>query len=171
VVLGAYIAIPFGLMSLQTFPESLLKRLLAVFILAAVILNRIRYEKRPRPEGKKRALWGVACGLISGWFQGAYTTGAPPAVVYIMSASRDPAATKGYISTYFVAINIITATLFAFGGMYSVKWLKATLIYSPAVVVGVIIGALAFRKVGVRGYRAAVDVLLILAAVMLWIRS
>ena len=170
-IVGACLAIPFGLWSLHIFPEVWLKRCLAVFIVLSVTAGRLPgfiNITQVRRTGRTR-VWGLVCGLIGGWFQGAYAAGGPPAVVYIRSIEDNPEKAKGYLGAYFSVINLLTAVMFAFGDVFTTQWLWNSLAYSPAVLVGTVAGALLSNRIDARVYRAAVDLLLIVSSVMLWI--
>ena len=170
-LLGAVPAMPVGLWSLSRLPESWLKRCLAVFVLLSLAVIRLQSA---RPQSLKTGVsrWAGFCfGVIGGWFQGAYTTGGPPAVVYVSAVAPDPEEAKGYLGAYFAIINLFTAVLYVGGGVFSNEWLVRSLAYSPAVLLGAVIGARFFGRVEVKTYRLAVDLLLILAAMLLWFRS
>lgn len=169
-IAGACLAIPAGLWSLHLFPEIWLKRCLAVFILLSVAANRFQAVTGIIKQTKKSRAWGVACGAISGWFQGAYTAGGPPAVVYVASIEPNPEKAKGYLGAYFTVINLITGVLFAIGDVFTTKWLWLSLAYSPAVLIGAAAGAMLFNRIDARAYRVAVDLLLIVSFFLLWFR-
>ncbi len=168
-VAGACLAIPAGLWSLHLFPELWLKRCLAVFITLSVAANRFPAATAMlRRTGRSRIL-GLACGLIGGWFQGAYAAGGPPAVIYVRSIEQNPEKAKGYLGAYFTAVNLITAVMFVIGDVFTGQWLWHSLVYSPAVLIGAAAGALLFNRINARIYIAAVDLLLLASSVMLWL--
>ena len=170
-ILGAVPAMPLGLWSLHQFPESWLKKCLAVFVVLSLLATRMQTARPQRLGAGVSRYAGFLFGLIGGWFQGAYTTGGPPAVVYVSAVSSDPEQAKGYLGAYFAVINLFTLVLYSFGGVFSVEWLGNSLAYSPAVLLGTVAGAVFSGRVEVRTYRLGVDLLLILTAVLLWFRS
>ncbi|MBU2550401.1 MAG: sulfite exporter TauE/SafE family protein [Proteobacteria bacterium] len=168
---GACLALPAGMLSLTLFPESLLKKFLALFIVFGVLAPKIN----PRSDRTRGRLffwsWGLLCGLLSGWFQGAYTTGGPPAVLYIMSLTSNPRAAKGLLATYFTLLMVVTALLYGAGGLFSWEWMLKSAAYIPAVVFGTIMGTAISNRVSAERYRMGVDLLLILSASLLWLRG
>lgn len=169
--LAALLVMPVGLLSLNYFPESILKKSLASFTAIMVLWSWLSSLAGASPIKDVPAIRGSVWGIISGWFQGAYCTGGPPAVIYIMSVSDDPKEAKGLMSDYFIVTFILTAVLFGLNGMFSVEQLLEALKYCPAVIGGTLIGSWAFGKANDRIYRRVVDILLLTASVILWVRS
>lgn len=170
-IFGSVLTMPLGLMFLQHIPESLLKKCLACFVIIALLLIRLRGVKTKKVITPGTKFIGFLCGLISGWFQGAYTTGGPPAVIYVSYFSSEPEEAKGYMGTYFAFICCFTAIMYALSGVFSAEWLKNSLAFCPAVAAGTWIGAVLSRRIKMKIYRLGVDLLLILAAAMLWSQS
>jgi len=170
-IFGAVPAMPLGLWYLHQFPESLLKKCLACFVILSLLLTRLQMARPKKLKTRYSKYVGFLFGFISGWFQGAYTTGGPPAVVYVSAVSSEPEQAKGYMGAYFAFICLLTLVMYAVSGVFSVKWLGNSLAYSPAVLLGTLAGAVCSVQVKAKTYRLAVDSLLILAAGLLWFRS
>lgn len=170
-IFGSVLTMPLGLLFLQNIPESWLKKCLACFVILALLVIRLRGVKTKKVISPVTKFIGFLCGLISGWFQGAYTTGGPPAVVYVSYFSSEPEEAKGYMGTYFAFICCFTLVMYALSGVFSAKWLINSLVFSPAVIAGAWVGAVLSRRVEMKSYRLGVDLLLILAAAMLWFQT
>jgi len=170
-VAGAVAFMPVGAYALQAVPDGLLKKSLAVFLLLAVLVNRTAWGKKASAVFRSSFAWGVVWGALSGLFQGAYTTGGPPAVIYVRAAVPDPAAGKGILGMYFSLLYCFMLPLFIFSGIFNQELLIKAAWCSPAVVAGTVAGALAFKRASVEGYRFFVDFLLLVTAVLLWARA
>ena len=144
---------------------------IVVIVILALLVIRLRGVKTKKVITRGTKFIGFLCGLISGWFQGAYTTGGPPAVVYVSYFSSEPEEAKGYMGTYFAFICCFTLIMYAASGVFSAKWLINSLAFSPAVILGTWTGAVLSRRVEMKVYRLGVDLLLIVAAAMLWFQS
>jgi uncharacterized protein len=168
-IVGACLAIPAGLWSLHLFPEVWLKRCLAVFIVLSIAASRFWSTTNLFSQDDRSRVWGLVCGLLGGWLQGAYAAGGPPAVIFVRSIEENPERAKGYLGAYFSVINLVTAVTFVVGDVFTAQWLWNSLLYSPAVLVGTVAGALFSNRINARVYRAAVDLLLLISSVMLWI--
>ncbi len=166
--LGAAIAIPVGVFSLNWFPEIVMKRALAVFIVLTVLSARNRWGEKMIHGFASTSLGGAVLGIISGWFIGAYTTGGPPAVIYATARFADAEKAKGIMGIYFLVTDIVLVILFCFTGVLTAGTLVQSLMHAPAVVVGFLVGAVSLKRVSYGGYMVGVHVLLLMAAGMLW---
>jgi uncharacterized membrane protein YfcA len=168
---GCVIAMPLGFISLNVFPESFMKKALAVFIILAVVSSRLAKERLSSGKIGASPWWGILMGIVSGWFNGAYTTGGPPAILYFLTVTDNPAKIKGLIGVYYILIMAVLGAMFFMGDVLTSQSLMISLKYSPAVILGAVIGVFVFKRIGNRSYRLAADGLLVLAAVLLWFRS
>lgn len=168
--IGAAVAIPLGVIALDRMPEILMKRTLALLIVTAVILARTRNGSLLLGRFADSRTGGAVMGGISGWFIGAYTAGGPPAVIYATARFPDEKKAKGVIGIFFSLSYLFVITLFFSTGIMNAGTLSHSLIHTPAVLIGFIMGGLLVKKVSHDGYMAAVHGLLLMAAFMLWIR-
>ncbi len=165
---GAAVGMPLGVWVLLNLPETGLKKGLAIFIVLSVIALSLDWGRRlaGRLTG---SVWGAGItGLISGWMQGAYAIGGPPAVLYMVAKAEKPEEMKGFLGAYFCFIGVVVGALLAMGGLFTWHWLKMSVYYSPAVVVGMLLGAWAFRRASSLWFKRMVFCLLLAAAVLLW---
>ncbi|MDY0221803.1 MAG: sulfite exporter TauE/SafE family protein [Desulfobacterium sp.] len=167
-LLGAAIAIPLGVFSLNWFSEIVMKRALALFIVLTVLSARNKSGERIIHGFAATATGGTVLGIISGWFIGAYTAGGPPAVIYAMARFSDVEKAKGIMGIYFLITDIAIVILFYFTDVLTLGTLMESIVYTPAVVVGFLVGAVSLKRVSYRGYMVGVHVLLLIAAGMLW---
>lgn len=167
-VLGTAVGLPLGAFLLYHLPETLLKRALAVLILGAVLLTLTAWGRALGRRHAHSAWWGMGAGFLSGWFLGAYTIGGPPAAVYILSRTEDPGQAKGFLAWYFTGQFVLMTLIYAAAGLFTGPLLLASAWYAPAVILGAAAGAWAFRRVGSRAFRLAVNALLVVTAALLW---
>ncbi len=171
VLLGASLGMPLGVWFLLALPEAGLRKGLALFIIFSMLL--LSLEKGRRLAGWiAQNRWGSSLiGLVSGWLQGAYAIGGPPAVIYIMASATEDEDFKGFLGVYFTFICIGSILLLGAGGLFSFHWLKMSVYFSPAVIAGVALGAWAFRRANKVWFRRVVYGMLTAAAVLLWVKS
>jgi uncharacterized membrane protein YfcA len=167
--LFALAALPLGFLTLKFLPAEVMKKSLAGFIVLAVVASRLGLGGR---LARVRSFWlGAVCGFMSGFFQGAYTTGGPPAVVFVRATTDDPEAAKGLLGGFFAVICLATAVMFGASGFVDGGTLLTCLYFSPAVAIGAVAGAWAFKRLSSRGYALVVEGLLVAAALLLWFRA
>jgi uncharacterized membrane protein YfcA len=168
----AFVSLPLGLFALNQWPEGYMKKGLAVFIVVSLAAGRLKWLKESQARLASSRLWEVFMGMLSGWFQGAYSTGGPPAVIYITGAVDEPLRAKAFLGIYFAVLNILMTTpAYVAGGLLTSDFFIRSLLYSPVVIVFVALGMLLFSRASSQGYRHGVSALLVLTAAMLWLRS
>ena len=170
--IAAFLTVPLGLYALIDLPEGIIKKGLAFFIFLTVVANRFKWGERLSGSISVSKLWGLLMGGLSGWLQGAYASGGPPAVVYVMGITDDPEEAKGHLGTYFAASNIgVMTPLYWTGGLITEETLLATLAYSPAIIIFLALGMWFFKRASNESYKIVVDCLLVITSVLLWVRS
>lgn len=167
-VYGTALGLPVGAFFLYHLPESALKRALAILLVGAVVLTLTAWGRKLGRRHAYNRWWGAGAGLLSGGFQGAYTIGGPPAAVFILSRTDDPAQAKAFMAWYFTGQFLLMAVVYGATGLFTRELLLASLFYSPVVLLGGLVGNWAFRRVGNQAFRLAVNALLVLTAVLLW---
>jgi uncharacterized membrane protein YfcA len=156
-LVASLIALPLGVAALQYVPERPMKYLLAAFIVAAIALSGRSFLGR-NP---------YAFGAVSGFFQGAFTTGGPPAMLYLLAACNDPRAVKGTNGLYFIFLYGATTALYAASGVVSGHILLQAAWFAPAVLAGGLLGYWAGKRLSFRQYAFLVNGLLVASAVLL----
>ncbi len=171
ILAGAAFGIPLGVWFLLKLPETGLRKGMSVFIIVSGLTLGIK-QGRTLSERVTSSPWAAALiGLLSGWLQGAYAIGGPPAVLYIMASAQEPEEMKSFLGVYFTFICVVSVSLLGLGGLFSPHWFKMSLYFSPAAMGGVMLGAWAFRRASREWFRWMVYVLLVAAAVLLWLKS
>ena len=165
--LGSAVAIPAGVFSLNLFPDMLMKRALALFVVLVILFERMGQGRGRIGNFAKTEPGGIVLGMISGWFIGAYTTGGPPAVIYSTARFPEPRNAKGAMGLYFFATDIVIVLLFAMTGLLTLDLFYQSLRYTPAVLLGFLAGSYFFKNITRGTYLIGVHFLLFMAAVML----
>jgi len=165
--IGSAAAIPVGVFSLNFFPDNLMKRALALFIVLVVLFERSRQGQVKFGKIARAGSGGMILGMISGWFIGAYTTGGPPAVIYATARFPDPRKAKGAMGIYFLATDVVIVLMFIMTGLLTLDLFFLSLRYTPAVLAGFLAGSYFFKNITKQNYLMGVHFLLIVAAVML----
>jgi len=169
---AAFLTVPMGLYALIDLPEEIMKKGLAFFIVLFVAANRFKWGERLKGIISFSRLWVLFMGVLSGWLQGAYAVGGPPAVLYVMSITNDPEEAKGHLGTYFAANNIAVMTpLYWAGGLITEQTLLATLEYLPVIITFLALGMWFFKRASNESYKNVVDCMLVITSLLLWVRS
>ncbi len=167
ILIGASLMVPFGVLALDRVPETFMKYCLSIFILLSVFISRLPLHQKLSGDLQKSKALALFAGGISGYFQGAYTTGAPPAIIYILAREKDPRLIKGFIAFYLLYLHLLTGFVYATANMLSGDTIMTSLLWLPATVIGMYLGGRLFTKIDISAFRLAVDILLILTAISL----
>lgn len=168
---GALAAMPLGAWMLFAASEAVLKRALAAFIVLSIVGLALPAGRRLGRLFAGRVWWGALWGALSGWFQGAYSTGGPPAVIFIMASDPEPRRAMGFLGGFFTLLYAIMFAIHISTGLFTLQVLRDCAVYAPVVALGALAGTLLFRRASSTTYRWAVQGLLLLAALLLWIGS
>ena len=156
---GSLLALPLGVAALHYLPERPMKYFLALFIVTTIAVSgRKFFRKLHNPYGY---------GAVSGVFQGAFTTGGPPAMLYLLAACNDPRAVKGTNGLYFIFLYGATTALYAVSGVVSGQDIPQAAWFAPAVLIGGLAGYWAGARLNFQQYRNLVNGLLIASALLL----
>jgi len=166
-LIGSAVAIPAGVFSLNLFPDQLMKRALAIFVVIVILFDRRNQAQGEFTAFAKTGRGGVLLGMISGWFIGAYTTGGPPAVIYATSRFSEPENAKGAMGLYFLATDIVIVFMFALVGLLTMDSFIQSIRFTPAVLAGFLGGSFFFNNITKHTYMIGVHLLLVTAAVLL----
>lgn len=169
-VFGTMFGLSLGNVLLLNLPESLLQKTLAAFIALVVALKILPVSNLVTKHISQGHWWGIFWGFLSGSFFGAYTIGGPTAAVYIMSSTSDPFKAKSFLAFYFSGLFILAAFIYAATGVLTWQYFNLWFMFTPIVIIGFFAGLWAFARVSNLIYRRAVDVLLLFAAILLWLR-
>jgi uncharacterized membrane protein YfcA len=168
--IGSALAIPAGVYSLNLFPDMLMKRALALFIVLVVLFDRKNQGKGNISNFAKTGQGGIILGMISGWFIGAYTTGGPPAVIYSTARFPEPRNAKGAMGLYFLATDVLIILLFTITGLLTVELFFKAMRFTPAVLSGFFAGSFFFNNINRGTYLIGVHFLLFFSAILLCVK-
>lgn len=148
-VLGAAAGTVIGVILLHDLPVLLCKVLLGVAILGSTLTMLRAPQLSLGP-----ARWmPVAAGSLSGFMNGAFAMGGPPAVLFLSARLPDAPRLRGSIILYFFVIDIVAiAYLAATDGLNTQIFLHAAMLI-PASLVGVEIGKRIYDRVPPERFR------------------
>jgi uncharacterized membrane protein YfcA len=165
-LLGYAIALPFGVYALANVPAPPMQIALGlvVIITGVVLLNGFQLRKTPG------AVATVATGAGSGILNGAFGMGGPPVVLLYFST---PAAAIGRASV--IAFILSTDTLgfgeLARNGLVTMQSFAQFIVWLPALLIGITVGAKGFKYMDQAKFRRAVLIILIALAVLTLVKA
>lgn len=132
-LVAGLVAIPIGVHCSASVPDRLLKTLLgAVLILLSIYFLFFSQRVHIRPT----AVNGLLAGSMSGMLSGLFSTGGPPAVLYLVHAVADKQVYFATIQFYFAVTNIYATGVRVLNGIIT----PTVLLYAAVGLVGCGIG-------------------------------
>ena len=120
--------------------------------------------------GLRRA-WLLTAGFLSGCLGGAVATHGPPIIITFACQPWPKQRLKATLTAYLLASGMVIATAQTVSGLLTTHTLLQLLSLMPGLAVGVLLGRAAFRRLGERGYRRAICMVLLALGAGLLVRA
>lgn len=159
---GCLVGTPFGVWFLAHVPAAPMQVALGIFVLISAILLWHGFALKTMPGLGA----SVATGSVSGLFNGAFSTGGPPVILFYFASPAGVIAGRASIITYFLGTDMIALPLLAREGLLTTDTVLRALIFLPALVAGIWVGARSFKGADPAVFRKWVLALLGLLAVI-----
>jgi len=161
-VLSTLFGIPLGLLLLKTVPESIVKAILGVFIIAFALYSLA--GRKPELHSNRFApLFGFVAGILGG----AYGMNGPPLVVYGVLRRWSPAQFRATLQGYFLVASIVGMLGYALTGLWTRTVSGYFLLSLPLAFIGIFLGHAAHRRLSGPGFLLCVHIGLALIGVIL----
>ena len=168
VLISAVASLPVGIFFLVRLNEQVLRIGLGVVILLTLLATWLSRKQTIR----KPSTWiGVAAGVVSGAFGGAYSVSGPPVALYLAGVIEDKRELKASLLFYFAIIVGMRVPFLAFAGVFTPALLRTCLVLLAPLAVGLVAGTFAFGRLSSAVVRLVLQILLAVSAVLLILRA
>jgi uncharacterized membrane protein YfcA len=141
-VIGTGIGTPIGLMFLISVSAAPMQIALGLFVLAATCLLWIGFALKSMPGNIASTTAGLAAGVANG----AFGIGGPPVILFYFASPAGNIVGRATLVAYFLLTDAIGLVFLAHENLVTTDALLRTLIFLPALLVGVWLGARSFRN-------------------------
>ena len=135
-ILSSVVGIPIGLLFLKTAPESIVKAILGVVLIAFGLFNLL-LPKLPALRDEKLA---YAFGLLAGILGGAYNTNGPPVVIYGALRGWSPERFRTTLQCYFLPTGLMILIGHGLAGLWTPTVLRLYAYSLPIVMLAIFLG-------------------------------
>lgn len=166
-LVAAVIGIAIGTVTINLVDEAVLRRLIAVSILAFAALFVL--TRGARIPVAAEWPWAVAAGTTSGFVSTVAHSGGPPIVAYLMSTKTEPVRLVGTTVAYFTAVNLIKVPGYFYAGLFDGQLILFT---APAwifVPLGIVLGKRLVHRINTVLFERMILILLVAGAVVLFV--
>jgi uncharacterized membrane protein YfcA len=161
-LLGYIIALPFGVYALARFPEPPMQLAMSVFVLGTALLMLRGFRLQSTPGAAAITATGAASGVLNG----AFGIGGPPVVLFYFSTPAIAAVSRASVIAFFLSTDVLGLGMLSYEGLVTSQSFAQFLVWLPALLVGVWVGARGFRQVDQSLFRRLVLVILMALAVL-----
>ncbi|MGE0150709.1 MAG: TSUP family transporter, partial [Parvibaculaceae bacterium] len=159
---GCAIGTPLGVYFLANVPVPPMQVALALFVLTAAWLLWRGFALKSMPGAAMSCATGAASGLANG----AFGIGGPPAILFYFASPAGNAAGRASLIAYFPVADLIGLAFMSREALVTRNTLYMALIFLPALLVGIRIGARSFKSADPATFRKWVLALLAVLAVL-----
>lgn len=162
-LVGTWIATPFGIYALATLPEAPIRIALAIVVFAAAVLILQGFALRREPGTPAT----VGVGLMAGALNGSMGVVGPPVILFYFSSPVGVVAGRASIIAYFIGTDAVGTAMFAAQDLIAEPVYWRTVAFLPLLFLGVAIGHRGFLKTDPETFkRLALFVLMGLSAAL-----
>ena len=163
-LVGYTVAVPFGVWLLASMPQAPMKIALGLAVLISTLLLMRGFALKRMPGTAATVTTGAASGLLNG----AFGIGGPPVILFFFSSPAGEAIGRASVIAFFLATDAIGLVFLAREGLVTQDSFLRALIFLPALVAGIWLGAHSFKHSDQASFRRWVlRLLAVLAALTL----
>jgi uncharacterized membrane protein YfcA len=166
-LVAAVIGIAIGSVTINSVNETVLRRLIAVSILAFALLFVLTRGAR-MPVSAERP-WAYAAGTTSGFVSTVAHSGGPPIVAYLMSTKTEPVKLVGTTIVYFTAVNLIKVPGYFYAGLFDAQLILSTAPAWISVPLGIALGKRLVHRINTVLFERLILILLVAGALVLFV--
>jgi uncharacterized membrane protein YfcA len=170
-VLSTLFGIPLGLLLLRTTPESIVKAILAVVIIAFSAYSLIGRQARELTDDRFARLFGFHAGVLGG----AYGMNGPPLAIYGALRGWPPAPFRATLQGYFLPASVAGMAGYFLAGLWTPAVSHLYFVSLPGVVIATFLGGILNRRIHAPRFTSyvyigltAIGFLLLLQAIFGW---
>jgi uncharacterized protein len=160
-LLGALPGLALGVLALEALSKAALQLLVGIAVVVAVVVQMRLGRSDPREMG---VISSAATGAVSGALTTSISVSGPPIVLWLDARRVPPAEFRATLAAAFLALNFAGwVALLAGSGVGELAEPSLLLPLFGLVLVGHVIGAVAFRRLDQRSFRMTVLALVLVA--------
>jgi uncharacterized membrane protein YfcA len=165
--LGCFVATPIGVWALANVPPAPMQIALSIFVLIATALLAKGFALKAMPG----QIASTAAGAASGLANGAFGIGGPPVVLFYFASPAGNVAGRASMIVFFIFTDLIGLANQSVHGLITRDVAMRALVYLPALLLGVWIGARSFKSVDQTLFRKIVLAVLAVLATLILVKA
>ena len=147
--LSACVTAPLGGWALVSLDPDLMRRVIG----SVVVLMTVALATGWRYRGRRLAGGTAAIGALSGLLNGSTSMGGPPAIFYLLSGPDRAEVNRANLIAFFAIMNTAGLATLIVVGVINWDTVARAAAGAPAILIGIGLGAAAFKRAGDSSYR------------------
>jgi uncharacterized membrane protein YfcA len=161
-IAGTALGTPFGVYALANVAPAPMKIALAAFVILAALLLWRGFALKAVPATPATLAIGAGAGVANG----AFGIGGPPVILFYFATPAGNAVGRASLVVYFLVTDALGLGVLGANGLLSLDNVKLAVLFLPALVAGVWLGARSFKAANPETFRKWVLVILIVLAAL-----
>jgi uncharacterized protein len=161
-MIGYALGLPVGAYALIHAPAAPAQIVLGILVIGTAILMLRGFHLERSPSASASTTTGVASGVLNG----AFGIGGPPVVLFYFSAPGAAAIGRASVIFFFLFTDLLGVAYFATQGIVTNQSFIQSVLWLPALLIGVWLGAHGFKRMDQQAFRRWVLVILIVLAIL-----
>ena len=166
-IVGCLIATPFGVWALAHFAPAPMQIALSIFVLIATALMWRGFALKTMPGPLASTMAGAASGLSNG----AFGIGGPPVILFYFASPAGNLAGRASLVAFFLATDVIGLANQSVHGLITWAGFLRALMFLPALLLGVWVGARRFKGTDPETFRKYVLAILALLSLVIMVKA
>lgn len=166
-IVGCLIATPAGVWALAHFAPAPMQLALSIFVLIATLLMWRGFALKTMPG----PIASTAAGAASGLANGAFGIGGPPVILFYFASPAGNVAGRASLVAFFLATDVIGLANQSVHGLITWNSGVRALMYLPALLAGVWVGARSFKGTDPSTFRKYVLGILAVLAIVIMVKA
>lgn len=169
ILLFVGLGLPVGIWLFNKFPESILKKILAIFMILISIRGLVIIYKEnnvTKPVNNKVLDFIL---FIGGCIHGAFTSGGPLVIIYASEKLKNKSNFRATLCLLWVCLNSIILIQSILNGAFSSDAIKLSIYSFPFLVVGAVLGNLVHHKINNELFTKLVYFVLLISAFFMFL--
>jgi len=142
--IGGIIGSILGAYALASVKSDIIKSILGIFV-AAYALKMLFWNTENTKKIKD--YYGIIAGFFSGCLGGLFSTGGPPAIIYLKAKMTEKRAFRSTLILYLLITNTWQCAIYCYSSMISRDTLKFVLLLMPSFIIGNVLGSFLHIKI------------------------
>jgi hypothetical protein len=157
-LVGVLPGIPLGICLLKNTEDIVIRKIVGAVVIGFILWNLFTRTQRSQDLSR---FWAVLAGFMSGILTGASAMGGPPVLMYLTLTQWEKNLTRATLQSFFFITGTCALLGLTLERLLTLDVLRFNLLYLPSVILGSVMGYIAFKRISSERFRKMLVYLLL----------